>query len=82
MIKRVLILLMLLTSAGIGFAQQVVTVAGVAGSTGSTDGTGTAARFNEPHALVADKSGNVYIADRLNHRIRKITAAGDRKSVV
>jgi gliding motility-associated-like protein len=76
MMKRVLILFLILTAAGNAFAQQVVTIAGLAGSTGSTDGTGTAARFNEPHALVADKNGNVYVADRLNHRIRKISASG------
>ena len=31
---------------------------------GTMDGTGTAARFNNPHGLAIDSSGNVYVADR------------------
>ncbi|MFN8154948.1 MAG: gliding motility-associated C-terminal domain-containing protein [Bacteroidia bacterium] len=57
-------------------AQQVVTVAGLAGVAGTGDGTGTSARFNEPHAVVADKNGNIYIADRLNNKIRKTEPNG------
>lgn len=58
------------------FAQQVSTVAGFAGAAGNTNGTGSAARFNEPHGVTADKNGNVYVADRLNNIIRKISPAG------
>lgn len=57
-------------------AQQVMTVAGLAGVSGTGDGTGSVARFHEPHALTADRSGNIYVADRLNHKIRKISANG------
>lgn len=57
-------------------AQQVVTVAGMAGISGTGDGAGSAARFNEPHALTTDRNGNIYIADRMNHKIRKVTPAG------
>lgn len=60
-----------ITSAGV-----VTTLAGTAGSTGSTDGTGAAARFNTPKGVAVDSSGNVYVADALNSTIRKITSAG------
>jgi sugar lactone lactonase YvrE len=43
---------------------------------GSTDGVGTAARFNGPRALAVDNKGNVFVADTLNHTIRKITSTG------
>ena len=60
-----------ITSAGV-----VTTLAGTAGSSGSTDGTGSAARFNAPYGVAADTAGNVYVADTFNHTIRKITSAG------
>jgi sugar lactone lactonase YvrE len=47
------------------------------GTPGSADGTGTAAQFNEPVGLAVDGGGNVYVADRENHTIRKITSAGE-----
>jgi sugar lactone lactonase YvrE len=43
------------------------------GSDGYTDGTGSTAQFNYPFAVAVDGSGNVYVADKDNHRIRKIT---------
>ncbi|MBK7967146.1 MAG: hypothetical protein IPK10_18985 [Bacteroidetes bacterium] len=57
-------------------AQQVTTIAGSAGASGFVDGAGPVARFNEPHAVASDKNGNVFIADRQNHRIRKINTSG------
>ena len=59
-------------------AAEVLVVSTMAGSgrAGHRDGTGTSARFHTPHGMAVDSSGNVYVADYNNHRIRKITAAG------
>jgi DNA-binding beta-propeller fold protein YncE len=48
----------------------VTTLAGLAGSSGSADGTGSAARFNQPFGLAVDSAGNVYVADEGNNTIR------------
>lgn len=55
---------------------DVTTIAGTAGSTGTTDGIGSAARFNAPRGVAVDPAGNVYVADTGNHTIRKITTGG------
>lgn len=52
------------------------TVAGLAGTNGFADGTNNAARFDSPGGLAIDRSGNLYVADILNHTIRKITPVG------
>jgi len=54
----------------------VTTLAGTAGASGSTDGTGAAARFNVPDGIALDGSGNLYIADTLNNTVRKMTPSG------
>ena len=54
----------------------VTTLAGTAGSRGSTDGTGSAARFYHPWSIAVDTSGNLYVADSENDTIRKITPEG------
>lgn len=50
---------------------NVVTLAGLAGNPGSTDGTGNAARFNTPSGITTDGT-NLYVADLNNQTIRKI----------
>lgn len=52
------------------------TLAGLAGSKGGVDGTGSMARFCYPEGVAVDKVGNVYVADSLNETIRKVTPEG------
>ena len=46
---------------------------GEKGNNGNNRVKGADARFNEPSGLSIDKSGNLYVADRGNNQIRKIT---------
>ena len=55
---------------------QVSVFAGLAGTSGATDGTGGAARFFRPTGLAIDAQDNLYVTDTDNHRIRKITPTG------
>ena len=60
-----------ITSAGV-----VTTIAGSAGSQGSTDGTGSGARFSKPMGVAVDANGNLYVSDNGNKTVRKVSAAG------
>jgi sugar lactone lactonase YvrE len=51
---------------------NVTTIAG-GGTNGHADGAGTAARFNMPYGVAIDATGNLYVADTENHRIRKLS---------
>jgi sugar lactone lactonase YvrE len=55
---------------------QVVTTLAGSGAQGGDDGTGTAATFYYPVSVAVDGSGNVYVADVYNLKIRKITPGG------
>jgi streptogramin lyase len=54
---------------------QVSTIAGT-GAGGFKEGNGNEAEFNFPGGIAIDRQGNIYVADRGNHRIRKISADG------
>ena len=54
---------------------QVITFAGSANH-GSADGNGIAATFNNPTRVAEDANGNVFVADRDNGSVRKITPTG------
>ncbi|MGB5196655.1 MAG: hypothetical protein WBN64_06280 [Candidatus Deferrimicrobium sp.] len=50
------------------------TLAGLAGMSGSSDNTGTSARFNDPHGITTDGT-DLFVADSGNHTIRKVVIA-------
>ncbi|GAB5526735.1 MAG: hypothetical protein Roseis2KO_46070 [Roseivirga sp.] len=62
---------------------RILTMEGVvstfAGSltAGTADGNGTNARFSAPSGLAIDGTDNIYVSDRGNFAIRKITPTGD-----
>jgi sugar lactone lactonase YvrE len=53
----------------------VTTLAGLPGSSGTTDGTGGSARFKGPWGMAVDANGNVFVADNGSDTIRKISAS-------
>jgi len=61
----------------------ITTVAGTgtAGSTGDS-GSATNAQLNNPYGVAVDSSGNLYIADTPNQRIRKVDAISNIISTV
>ena len=54
----------------------VTTLAGLPGSSGPDDGTGSAARFYGPQGLTIDGAGTLFVADTYNHAIRMVTTDG------
>ncbi len=60
-----------ITSAG-----AVSTLAGSSTQRGNTDGPGSTATFSSPKGIAQDTAGNLYVADSLNHTIRKISPDG------
>ncbi|HUR58608.1 MAG TPA: putative Ig domain-containing protein, partial [Opitutaceae bacterium] len=55
----------------------MTTFAGFVGSSGTTDGNGSLARFNTPQGVAVDSTGTVYVADTVSHTLRRISATGD-----
>lgn len=60
-----------ITPAGV-----VTTLAGSPGVRGGVDGTGGAARFRDPYGIGVAPDGTIYVADTLNHAIRRVTPNG------
>ncbi len=54
----------------------VTTLAGLSGVSGSSDGVGNLALFNQPGGVAVDNVGNVYVADTGNSTIRRISSNG------
>lgn len=59
----------------------VTTFAGTAGTSGTTDGLGTLAKFRYPHGITTD-GFNLYVSDKDNHSIRKIVIASGMVSTL
>lgn len=55
---------------------SVSTLAGVSGQTGTADGSGTAALFNDPTGIFSTSDGTLSVTDNANATIRRITSAG------
>jgi YVTN family beta-propeller protein len=56
---------------------KITTLAGTGTCGYNGDGiTATTAQLNFPRGVTVDTSGNVYIGDTINHRVRKVTPAG------
>jgi DNA-binding beta-propeller fold protein YncE len=62
-----------------GRTGEIVTVAGSgAAGFGGDGGPAREARLNEPYGVVLDSQGNLYFADRLNRRVRRVDGATGR----
>lgn len=59
----------------LGAPWQIVTIAGN-GTPGLVNGSGAAARFNNPMGIALDNLGNIIVADYSNNAIRKVTPGG------
>lgn len=60
---------------------SVLTMAG-SGITGSVDGQGSLAYFADPRGVAVDSTGNVYVADYGNHKVRKVSPSGAVSTLV
>jgi sugar lactone lactonase YvrE len=65
-------------------AGRIITTFAGTGKTGFSGDGGNAwiAELNEPHAVAVDRGGNLYIADRENNRIRRVTPPTENGLVI
>ena len=54
----------------------------VGSSYGFVDGPAATARFYFPHGIVLDATGRLFVADKLNHAIRRVTPTGTVTTIV
>ncbi len=59
----------------------VSTLAGLAQTSGSSDGLGNQARFNIPSSICVSSSGDLFVTENNNHTIRKVTSDGNVTTV-
>jgi NHL repeat len=67
------------TSAG---PWNIVSTLSGGGIQGYLEGTSTTSQFNLPYDVTVDASGNVYVADTYNNRVRKVTPNGSTSLII
>ena len=68
---------------------EVITIAGISidgqlpenGENPLTDGSGDVARFNNPTGIAIDSSNNIFVTDKGNNAVRKISISGEVKTI-
>jgi len=58
------------------FSSTLLAGGGMGAIAGNENGTGAAALFNTPTGIAVDEQGIVFVADTLNHQIRRIDTTG------
>ncbi len=58
----------------VGTSGTISTIAGASAGFSGDGGAAASAALNLPFGVAVDSSGNLYVADRNNHRVRKLTA--------
>jgi sugar lactone lactonase YvrE len=81
--KYILALVLYVTGMNVPARCQIIsTIAGNGNAGyGGDGGKAIAAQLNSPLGVALDKNGNIYVADRFNHRIRKVWTDGQITTV-
>ncbi len=76
--KRIQLLLTFGLSGLLSYSQPIITTVAGNGTQGSggDGGAATSANLNAAQGVVADGSGNIYIADGANNKVRKVNSSG------